>query len=338
MNYELVEVNASDTRNEEAIKNIVGMASKQKSFFYQGKVIMIDEVDGLSGQDDRGGVSALLEVISQSQYPIVCIATDPFEQKLSKLRTKSAMLQFEEIPAAAIYDRLKKICELEKIKCSDEALKSLSRRAGGDLRAAINDLESMSMFGEFQKDDLETMSEREREESINNALLKVFKSTDPNIAIESMDKVDEDPEKKLLWIDESLPLEYTNPEDLDRAYHYLSQSDVFLRRIRRWQHWRFLLYVSNFLSGGVAVSKTQKNPQMIEYKQTSRILKIWMANQKYMKRKAIAEKIAEKMHTSTKDALKNILPYIKPLFKTDKGKAVADELELSDEEVEWLCK
>src|SRR3989338_2700301 len=44
-NLELIEINASDFRNKEAVLSIIGTASKQRSLFSTGKIILVDEVD-----------------------------------------------------------------------------------------------------------------------------------------------------------------------------------------------------------------------------------------------------------------------------------------------------
>ena len=63
LNLKLIEINASDTRNKEQIENKVGGASKQMSLFSKGKIILIDEVDGLSGMKDRGGIPTIIKLI-----------------------------------------------------------------------------------------------------------------------------------------------------------------------------------------------------------------------------------------------------------------------------------
>ena len=119
----------------------------------------------------------------------------------------------------------------------------------------------------------------------------------------------------MLWLDANLPEEYARPEDLARAYDALSKADVFQRRIRRWQHWRFLVYINALLTAGVAVAKDKKYEKFVQYKPTGRLLKIWWANQKSMKKKAIAEKIAHKTHSSKKDILKSTMPYLPLMFR-----------------------
>jgi replication factor C large subunit len=338
LNCELLEINASDTRNAEAIESIVGNALKQRSFFFKGKIIMLDEIDGISGQEDRGGVSVLAKLIENSAYPIIMVANDPFDKKFSELRTRAELVEFEVLNSLHVFNVLKKIAEKEKIEFEEMALKMLSRRAGGDLRAAINDLESMAGGGKLTKEMIEVLSEREKTESVIQGLTKVFKTTDPLVAIDAFERVDEDREKLILWLDENLPKEYTKPHELAKAYHYLSLADIFGRRIMRRQDWRYLVYINSFLTAGVAVSKDKKYDHFVGYRPTTRILKLWQANMKYQKRKAIAEKVALKTHCSTKKALQDTLPYLKVIFEKNKKEAekIGNFLDLDKEEVKWL--
>jgi len=113
----------------------------------------------------------------------------------------------------------------------------------------------------------------------------------------------------------------------------------FNGRIRRWQHWRFLVYVNTLMTAGVAVSKDEKNKEFIQYKPTGRILKMWWAKQKSMKKKAIAAKIAEKTHSSAREVLKNI-DYFKVIFQNNQEMAenIAEDLDLNQEEIDYLKK
>ena len=228
----------------------------------------------------------------------------------------------------------------ENIIYRDDVLKTLARRSGGDARAAINDLQILTgAEKKLEKDAIDELAERNKLDSILNALVRIFKTTDPDIAVTAFNNVNEDLNKCFLWVDENLPKEYTKAADLARAYEKLSRADVFRGRIRRWQHWRFLVYVNALLTAGVAVSKDSKNKQFIPYKPTGRILKMWWAKQKSMKKKAIAEKLAKKTHSSTKEQIKTI-DYFKQIFKNDKemAKKIANYLNLDREEVAWLKK
>jgi len=341
LNYEVFELNASDFRNKNGIESTLGPAIMQRSLFSNNKIILIDEIDGLSGKNDRGGVSALAKLIDRSIFPIIMTATNPYGQKLNAIRKKSELIHFHTLNYLSVFSVLKNICTKEKIKFDEEALKSLARHNAGDLRSAINDLQTLTHENkELKNEDLNELSDRNRTENMLSALMKVFKTTDINIAIRAFENVEEDIGKQFLWIDQNLPEEYQKPEDLARAYDCLSRADVFKGRIRRWQHWRFLVYVNALISAGVAVAKDEKYKGFTSYKPTTRILKLWRANMKYQKRKNIASKIAEKTHTSSKRALQDTLPYLSLIFKKNKELSgrLAQEFELDKDEIEWLSK
>ncbi len=340
LGFELVEVNASDHRNADEINSKIGNALKQQSLFSQGKIVLVDEIDGIAGNEDRGGVSALAELISESKFPIFLTANDPWDSKFNTLRTKSIMIEFPAVTMTAMVPALKRILDNEKIISEDVILKTLARRSGGDLRGAITDMQMLAQAGALTVNGLETLHDREHSESIMQALVKILKSTDPAVAVSALDLVDEDIDECFLWIDENMPREYKNPQDLARAYEALSKADVYRGRIRRWQYWRYLAYVDVLITAGVAVAKDKKSTAFVSYQRTTRLLKHWMANQKYARRKRVAEKLAAATHCSKKKALQDTLPYVHRLYqlKHPSAEMITEELKLDEEELEWLNK
>jgi replication factor C large subunit len=340
-NYELLEVNASDTRNQDKIDSIIGENSKQQSLFFRPKLILVDEIDGITGQEDRGGATALAKLIETTSFPIIMTANDASDSKFSPLRKQAVSVEFKKVEYSDIFAMLKEISKKEKIECEEDALKLLARKNNGDVRGAINDLQSLSQKKEkITKQMVQETGERKQTETIAEAMIKIMKTTDVNIAKDAFNNVDDDLDECMLWIDESLPKEYEKPSDLVRAYDKLSKADVFNGRIKRWQHWRFLVYYSALMTAGVASAKDEKYKKTIEYERTKRILKLWMAKQSYAKRKTIAEKIAKKTHKSIKSTIKDTLPYLRIAF--NKNKEMRDkmisEFELEQEEVEWMRK
>jgi replication factor C large subunit len=339
LGLELIEINASDTRNAESINSIVGSASKQASLFFSGKIILVDEVEGLTGREDRGGVQALIKIIEESRFPIVLTCQDPYDDKLKALRKASKLIEFKIRQYTDTLVFLKKICEKEKISFEEEALSMIARKSNGDLRAAANDLQSIASPGKkLSRADVEHLSDRERTEKVENSLLRIFKTTDAKTALGSFDNVAEDIDEIFLWVDENLPKEYLKPEDLARGFEALSNADVFKGRIMRWQHYRFYVYCYDLLTAGIALAKDEKYKNIVEYKETGRKLQIWIANMKNMKKKAISEKIAAKTHVSKKHAFRDTLPYLKGIGKHDpeQAKRIAEFLELDSEQAEYL--
>ncbi len=339
LNREIIEINASDFRNKEQVESLIGSASQQMSLFMKEKIILFDEIDGLSGTKDRGGISAITKVISKSKFPIILTANDPYDKKLSTLRKKCEIIQFSTLSYISIYNCLKKICESEKIKYDETALKTLARVQGGDLRGAITDLQLLSTQKEINEKMIENLFSRNQKQSMLKALVKVLKNSNPAIAVSAFDEVDLDLNRSLLWVDENLPKEYLKPNDLYRAYTFLAKSEIFNSRIRRWQYWRLLVYFNSLMTAGVAVSKDEKYKHFIIYRPTTRILKLWRAKMKNGKKREISKKIAKCTHTSSKIAINKILPFIKIIFKNDKEtkNKLIDEFNLNNDEIEFLA-
>jgi len=326
-NFEILEMNSSDFRKKEHIQNIIGIASQQQSLFFRKKLILIDEVDGISGRSDYGGLTELVKVIDNTKHPIILTGNEISDSKFSTLRKKCEMLEFKPVDYLEIFELLRKICSENEIKYDETFLKNLARKNNGDVRATLLDLERSiveNSLGDYGDD-------REYKEKIEDALRLVFKSKDVNVLLKAFDKVDMDPDEILLWIDENISREY-GEDDLIRAYQAISKADIYKGRIIRRQYYRFWAYQTELMSVGVGLSKRQKQKGFVAYKRPERILKMWIAKQRNAKRNSIVEKFARKTHISKKKAYKDF-GILVSFLKDDK---ICNELELDEEEVKWL--
>ena len=337
LNYDLLEINSSDLRNQDAMKTFLNSVLGQQSLFFRPKLILIDEIDNVSGVKDRGAIQALTKAIEKSTFPVILTANDPFNSKLKALTKVSQMIEFHKLQYRTVSHALEWVAQQENIKYEEKAINSLSRQVDGDLRGALIDLQANSADGSFIFSDLEGISDRKRTESIISALSIIFKSSSVDNALSALNDVDLQMNEVFLWMDENLPKEYLTPQSLARAYEHLSRADVFTGRIKRQQHWRFLVYINNLLTAGISSAKDERNSNFIPYKQTMRLLRIWQSNMKLAKKKEIAEKLAIATHTSKRVAIDQIA-YFQQIFRNSNSKQLADELDLNEDEVDWLKK
>ena len=201
-NLEILEINSSDLRNREMIKKIIGEASQQQSLFSKKKLILIDEVDGISGRHDYGGLAELNRIIERSKHPIILTANDVSDSKFNILRKKSELLEFKHVDYLEIFELLKNICGKEKINFDETKLKALARKNRGDVRASLLDLER-SIIARKIGDDGDM---REYVQDIKESLKLVFKSKDVNVLLKAFSNVDEDLDEIFLWLDENLEM------------------------------------------------------------------------------------------------------------------------------------
>jgi len=94
-----------------------------------------------------------------------------------------------------------------------------------------------------------------------------------------------------------------------------------------------MVYENIFLSYGISASKKMMKPGFTSYKKPTRILKIWMNNQRTIKKKSIATKYAALVHVGKKRAM-NEFPIIKQIVKSNPK--IQRELKLNEEEIAYI--
>ena len=335
LKYDLLEINSSHLRNADNIKSFLDSALGQQSLFMTPKMILVDEVDNISGVKDRGCIPALVKAIEKSTFPVILTANDIEDSKLKPLKKAAQMIEYHKLQYRTIAHCLQWVAEQEGIETEEKAVNSLARQADGDMRGALLDLQVCATDKSFVFDDLKYLSDRKRTDSIINALMIIFKSSSVENALPALDDIDVELRDVSFWLDNNLPYEYTNPQALAKAYEHLARADVFQGRIMNRQHWRFLVYMKDLMTAGISSAKDEKNTNFVQYKPTMRFLRMWQSKMKNVRKKEIAVKLAVRTHVSTRVAAEQI-PYLQSIFRKGAGEEIAKELELSEDEVEWL--
>ena len=309
---DFIEMNASDYRSADQIREILGQSMKQKSLFGRGKIFLLDEIDGIAGAEDRGGIAEIIKIIQESAFPIVLTCNNPWDPKLRALRNYCQLVEFKKIHVFDIEKRLKQICENEKIIAEKEVLREIAKRAEGDLRAAINDLETIaSGRKKITLKDLEVLGSREVEASVFDVLKTIFKTKSSLAAKLSISNVDKDPEEIFWWIENNISREYEKPEEIAKAFEILSKADLFRQRVVKRQDWSLKKYMIDLMTAGVANAKKEMYKKFTKYQYPSRLI---LLGRTKLERKEEKEKLLElskKLHCSTKKIRSEFLPYFK---------------------------
>lgn len=363
LNWGIIELNASDARNNENIRKIALAGSVNETFTVSGefisvysggrKLIMLDEADNLfermsrkdsasADMGDRGGKVAIIETLRKTKQPVILIVNDLYELTKNTgapIKYLTEIVKFKKIRQPTIRLLLKQISDLEGIDISNDVLDTLSKRADGDARSAINDLQSLAIGNKkITSDQLKGVGNRNVKTNIFDALRGIFQSIDAERARKAAWDLDESPEDLILWLDENLPLEYRRPMDLWRGYSVLSKADVFMGRIRRRQYYGLWAYAKDLMTAGIAMAKHERYHGWVNYKFPSWLLK--MSRTKEMRRlqKNISKKIGAHCHTSSRTVRRDILPYFKYIYRCDHDFAVnmSINLDIANEELSWL--
>jgi replication factor C large subunit len=311
---ELIRMNASDRRTADGIDSLLSDTSRTRSMFHVGKLILIDEIDGISGRSDRGGIPSIIRIIKDSSFPVIVIANDAWSTKLSPLRKVSSLVKFSKVMTPSIEKRLKEICKEEGIAFDDAAIKSLARWSQGDMRSAIFDLQIVSMGRKsLTSADMEGLGFRERESNVFSMLPTIFNSGNISASRKLIRESDRDPDEILLWIESNIHQVFRDSDSLAKAYDVLSRADIFRSRVHIQQNWRFKGIMSDMMAG-ISLSGTPAGGY-VPYQQPQRIMMLSRSRSRREAMRNAASRVGEHAHCSRKIAIRDYFPYMRIMMR-----------------------
>lgn len=329
MNLELLEVNASDDRSRDALLPLI-TASRTRDFtgmegflhsdnerLTYGKLILIDEVDGLSGSYDRGGLTVIINLIRQSKYPVLLTANDPTNDKIrTLLKTRLVKkVEFKKPDLTDIVTVLRRIADKEGITVADEVLQRIAELSYGDIRASINNFQTACQ-GKFTitLEDVENLDIRDREIPIEGLMEMVFCHRDARGANTATMNVPLNYDMFLLYFAENTYQYAADSDELVQLYEWVTKADEVMARIRKRQHWALLRYFFEFLTMCMALTKKtptcDKNPRFPLYLVT---LSRSRASRQMLH--SISQKVAKKCFVSPQEALMDYIPVLFFIFQ-----------------------
>lgn len=331
---EHVELNASDKRSHDVIKSTIGESSSSRSLFGdEYKLIILDEVDGIHGTNDRGGVKAIGEIIKNSKHPLILIANDFYSKRLTSIKPKCNVIKMAKMRSPSIKKALREIAQKEDIKVNPKALDLISKKSNGDMRSAINTLQALSDKTDvLEPGDVENLVTKDSRSDIFNAITGVLKSKNPSHVRDAL-RVEEDPTLVMEYIAENIPREYTKKDEIKKAYENIAKADLYFGRAQSSRYYGYWKYASDFMGIGVSSSKHQTYKKFTKI-QTPTIFGLMGRNRgKRNLRDDIAEKMSLKMHVSHAIAI-SMFPYLEIMFKNKElAWEISDFLELEENEI-----
>ena len=136
-NYDLVELNASDFRNKGNLDLIVNPLMMNNSIFGKKLLLFFDEVDGISGRDDTGGLPYLISVLKNSSIPII-MAANSKNSKIKEVIKNSRTIEFRSLSPFDCYLLLQRLLFRERRALKKIEKLELIEKSDGDIRTLLN--------------------------------------------------------------------------------------------------------------------------------------------------------------------------------------------------------
>ena len=139
----VLEMNASDTRGIDDIRDqVVTFASTRKIFSSGMKLVILDEADNMT----RDAQFALRRVIEKyTSNTRFCLICNYVSKIIPALQSRCTRFRFSPLAPDHVRARVKAICVAENIDCPDDGMNALLCLAKGDMRKVLNLLESSAM-------------------------------------------------------------------------------------------------------------------------------------------------------------------------------------------------
>ena len=155
LGYDLVEMNASDTRSKRLLhEHVMELLSSQSVNSYahgsahieggRKRVLVMDEVDGMAGNEDRGGIQELIALIKTSKIPVICICNDRNHQKIRSLSNYCYDLRFKPPTPLALRGAMMGVCFKENLKLKPDALDEIIAGCNCDVRQVLHHLSMLA--------------------------------------------------------------------------------------------------------------------------------------------------------------------------------------------------
>jgi replication factor C subunit 3/5 len=142
--FMVLELNASDDRGINSVREEIKQFAESENIFNKGvKLIILDEADSMT-YDAQFALRRIIEEYSPSTR--FCIICNYLNKIIPAIISRCLMLRFSPIDKDNLNKYLNKIVESENLTMSAEVFETINYVSNGDMRKAINLVQSVSLI------------------------------------------------------------------------------------------------------------------------------------------------------------------------------------------------
>lgn len=252
LNYDLIELNASDTRSGPQLEKLVSPLYNNTSIFGKKILLFVDEVDGIYGREDIGGLEILINIVKASNFPIIFVA-NANNIRLKNLSKLCKIFKFQHISANLLWMFLNYVLNKQGYSLTCDDKKCIVEKSNGDVRTMLNHAQvKCTGYGMFDReifkvdisDGLNEFFQSKKKDDARKILLSLDgKYPDPRYGLSSEERR-KDIVNSLFTSIVSSNLEIKN---LSVLLDSLSQIDLHVARINKNRNWTLLRYINNLI-------------------------------------------------------------------------------------------
>jgi len=340
--YDLIDMNASDTRNKEQLDRLIIPVLKNTSIFGKPMLLFLDEVDGISGREDTGGKESILKIMKEPTIPII-MAANKRDTKIKDLAKISKVIEFHPVPPGMLLILLDHILNEENKELTKEEKDLLIRNSHGDIRSLLNIAQSKASGYEVKHEDrfdidiseaLNGFFEADSIEHAKDFLVNAdAKYQDPRFGMSP-----EERRRDLISaLFSSVVSSRVDIETIASALDKISKLDTIVGRIANFRRWSLLRYMDHIVLYSLYGEITRKGIKYNQYAFPWPVMAPIFARARSIN--CAIHELALRFHTSTSTFGSLYFPYliqtminnktdlVSLVEKSELDESVADQLE-----------
>ena len=315
LDYDVVEMNASDMRNREALQARITPVFQNTANLIGKKIMLfLDEVDGISGREDTGGLDILIDLMKEPTVPVIMAANEK-SLKIRKLVKACKMVEFSPVPSRLLLLLLDHILQSEGVKLGPGDRTSIVDNSRGDIRSLLNSAQSRAAgYSTISNKDVVDVD-------IADAINGYFNAGSMEQAMQFITKADvlypdpryrpTSPEERrkdmLAALFSSIVSSQIEQHDLALLLDVLSRADMMVGRANASRQWHLLKYINSMIATGLYERSRQKGINYNQYAMPWTVMGPIFARSQSTRK--ILNELALALHISRSSAGLFVLPY-----------------------------
>ncbi|ODS36196.1 MAG: Replication factor C small subunit [Candidatus Altiarchaeales archaeon WOR_SM1_86-2] len=160
---DFLELNASDERGIDVVRTKIKDFARTRPIVGEFKMIFLDEADALTPEAQNALRRTMESYTETCRFILSCNYSSKI---IEPLQSRCAVFRFKRLSRDAIRGRMEYILKEEGIEYEDAALDAILYVAEGDVRRAINILQSSAASGEVNEENVYSIASAARPEEV----------------------------------------------------------------------------------------------------------------------------------------------------------------------------
>lgn len=250
---DLIELNASDTRNKNMLAQILNPIFSNASLTGKDFLLFLDELDGISNREDSGGLDFLIDLFSEPSIRVI-MAANKSTESIKKISKVSKTINFSPIPPRLAMLYLDKVLKNLNSPMDTKDRTTVVRNSFGDIRSLINSAQVMiagysSVKNSTAEIEVDSMINQFFTSSTLEEALTIINKTDISYSDPRFGQSSEDRRKDILGaFFSSIVMSKIDISTIAVLLDKLSELDVILSRSLVMRNWKIMRYFSSILA------------------------------------------------------------------------------------------